>query len=122
MPAAASTTPTPTTGSRTRTGLPAWQSGGMPVGLLGPVGVEAAAAEVVATAAARLEELRLGAVEDRVEAELALGTDPAVVIADLDTLTAAYPLRERAWALLVTALHRAGRGAEALASFDRCRK
>ncbi len=64
-------------------------------------------------ARARLEELRLVALEDRARAGLALGRH-ATVAAELDALTAAHPLRERLWALRALALTRSGRQADAL--------
>ncbi|MEV6817515.1 BTAD domain-containing putative transcriptional regulator [Nocardiopsis dassonvillei] len=67
-------------------------------------------------AAVRLEELRLGAVEDRAEAGLALpGRAPRA--AELEPLVAAHPLRERLRTLLVTALDAEGRRAEALSAY-----
>jgi predicted ATPase/DNA-binding SARP family transcriptional activator len=71
-------------------------------------------------AAARLEELRLAATEDLVEAELALPAGTSV--AELGRLVAAHPLRERLRAQLVRALHVAGRRAEALAEFEKARR
>jgi DNA-binding SARP family transcriptional activator len=62
---------------------------------------------------ARLEELRTVALEDRAVAALALG-DHATVAAELEALTARYPLRERLWVLRALALARAGRQADAL--------
>ena len=62
---------------------------------------------------ARLEELRLAAVEARIEAELALGRDAAVV-PELRELADAHPLRERLRELLMVALYRSGRQVEAL--------
>lgn len=62
---------------------------------------------------ARLEELRLVALEDRAVLALALGRH-ATTAAELEGLTAAHPLRERLWALRATALARAGRQADAL--------
>ena len=62
---------------------------------------------------ARLEELRALALEDRAIAALELGNHAAVA-AELESLTAAYPLRERFWALRALALTRAGRQADAL--------
>jgi WD40 repeat protein/serine/threonine protein kinase len=69
---------------------------------------------------ARLEELRLQALEEKVAAELDLGHD-ARVIAELETLTRTHPLRERLWGELMLALYRSDRQAEALAAFDRAR-
>jgi DNA-binding SARP family transcriptional activator len=62
---------------------------------------------------ARLEELRLAATEARIEAELALGRDSAVV-PELRELAGAHPLRERLRELLMVALYRSGRQVEAL--------
>lgn len=62
---------------------------------------------------ARLEALRLDATEERIEAELVLGRASAVV-AELETLVRARPLRERLRGQLMVALYRCGRQAEAL--------
>jgi DNA-binding SARP family transcriptional activator len=62
---------------------------------------------------ARLEELRVVALEDRAVAALELG-EHATVAGELESLTTAYPLRERLWGLRALALTRAGRQAEAL--------
>jgi len=62
---------------------------------------------------ARLDELRLRALERRVEVQLALGRH-ADVIGELMELAAAQPLRERLRELLMLALYRAGRQVEAL--------
>lgn len=70
---------------------------------------------------ARLEELRLVALEDRVIAALALGRH-ATAAAELEGLTAAHPLRERLWALRALALARSGRQAEALEVLRRVRE
>ncbi|GHF03069.1 SARP family transcriptional regulator [Amycolatopsis deserti] len=69
---------------------------------------------------ARLEELRIAAVEDRFEAELALGRH-AEVLADLDAAGEAHPLRERLASLRMLALAASGRQADALAVFERIR-
>ncbi|MEU8160538.1 BTAD domain-containing putative transcriptional regulator [Micromonospora parva] len=71
--------------------------------------------------AARLDELRLAAVEDRVEADLALGADGAL-IAELREFVVAHPLRERARGQLMRALAAVGRPAEALAEFEDARQ
>ncbi len=65
---------------------------------------------------ARLEELRLTALEDRSEAELALGRHAALV-SELESLVAKHPTRERTRGLLMLALYRSGRQAEALATY-----
>ena len=70
---------------------------------------------------ARLEELRLGAVEDRIESDLALGRHTAVV-GELETLVAVHPLRERLHEYLMLALYRSGRQAEALAAYQSARR
>lgn len=68
------------------------------------------------TEASRLEELRVAAVEARLEARLRLG-DCAGVISELQALVADHPLREHARWLLMRALYRAERQAEALAVY-----
>src|SRR6266545_3738808 len=71
--------------------------------------------------ATRLEELRLGALEDRIEAELALG-EHARLVGELEALAAEHPLRERLHALLMRALYATGRQADALAAYQRVRR
>ena len=70
---------------------------------------------------ARLEELRLAALERRVEADLALGRH-AELVAELEALVAQHPLRERLRAHLMLALYRAGRQADALAAYQAARR
>ncbi|MGV3758489.1 MAG: AfsR/SARP family transcriptional regulator, partial [Actinomycetota bacterium] len=70
--------------------------------------------------ALRLEERRVVAIEDRVEADLALGRHDALV-GELAELVARHPLRERLRAQHALALYRAGRQAEALRSLDEAR-
>ena len=69
---------------------------------------------------ARIEELRLQAMEERLDAELELGHHSEVV-AELATLTRTYPLRERLWGELMLALYRLGRQGEAIEAFERAR-
>jgi DNA-binding SARP family transcriptional activator len=66
----------------------------------------------------KLEEQRIDALELKFEAELALGRHRAM-ISELLGLVTAHPLRERLWELLMIALFRAGRQAEALDTYRR---
>ncbi|HEU0102949.1 MAG TPA: BTAD domain-containing putative transcriptional regulator, partial [Mycobacteriales bacterium] len=68
----------------------------------------------------RLEAARLGLNEHRLAAMADLGA-AGELVADLEDLVAAHPLREPLWALLVTALYRAGRQGDALAAVARAR-
>jgi DNA-binding SARP family transcriptional activator len=70
---------------------------------------------------ARLEELRLDAIEERIEADLAVGRD-AELVAELGRLVKAHPFRERLRAQLMLALYRCGRQADALASYRDARR
>ena len=69
---------------------------------------------------ARLEELLLVAIETRVEADLALGRHGELV-GELEALCREHPLRERLRELLMLALYRAGRQAEALRAYTEAR-
>jgi DNA-binding SARP family transcriptional activator len=69
----------------------------------------------------RLEELRLAALEQRIEADLQLGRH-AGVTAELEQLVAEHPLRERFCRQLMLALHRSGRQAEALKVYGEARE
>ena len=66
----------------------------------------------------RLEELRLIALEQRIDADLALGHE-AHLVPELESLVASMPLRERLWEQLVLALYRCGRQADALDAYRR---
>lgn len=70
---------------------------------------------------ARLEEARLAALEDHIDACLTLGRHAALV-PELETLVTENPLRERLRAQLMLALYRSGRQAEALASYREARR
>jgi DNA-binding SARP family transcriptional activator len=73
------------------------------------------------SAIARLEEIRLAAVELRIDADLALGRHDELV-GELEALVAEYPLRERLRRCLMTALYRSGRQAEALEAYQDARR
>jgi len=68
----------------------------------------------------RLEEARLTATEDRIEAELMLGGQGELT-GELEALVGEHPLRERLWGQLILALYRAGRQGDALGAYQRAR-
>jgi predicted ATPase/DNA-binding SARP family transcriptional activator len=82
--------------------------------------VDLAGVEFVEREASRLEELRLSAMELRVDSLLALGRHEPVV-ASLGALVDEHPLRERLVAQLMLALYRCGRQADALRVYERAR-
>ena len=104
--AAAATGDWRTARERYRAGLALWR---------GPA-LAGIASDRVRHSAARLDERRLIAIEECVEAELALGLAPELV-GELTELVAAHPLRERLRAQLMRALQQAGRAADALVVF-----
>jgi DNA-binding SARP family transcriptional activator/class 3 adenylate cyclase len=69
----------------------------------------------------RLEDLRLVALEQRIDADLELERH-ADVIAELETLVRQYPMRERLRGQLMVALYRAGRQADALQAYQEARR
>ena len=69
---------------------------------------------------ARLEEVRLGLIEDHFAARVELGAG-GDVIGPLEALVQLHPLREGLWHALITALYRNGRQADALAAYARVR-
>jgi len=71
--------------------------------------------------AARLEELRLAAIEGRIEAELASG-EHELLVPELEALIAEHPFRERLRGQLMLALYRTGRQAEALDAYQEARR
>ncbi len=71
--------------------------------------------------AARLDEARMWALEERVEAELGTGCHSELVT-ELGALSREYPLRERLWGQLMLALYRCGRQAEALRTYQDLRR
>jgi DNA-binding SARP family transcriptional activator/pimeloyl-ACP methyl ester carboxylesterase len=70
---------------------------------------------------AELEELRLSAIEDRIDADLALERHPDLV-GELQTLVAEHPLRDRLRAQYMLALYRSGRQADALEAYREARR
>jgi DNA-binding SARP family transcriptional activator len=86
----------------------------------GPAFAEFAAEPFARDAGARLDDERLAALEDRIDAELELGRDDALV-PELEELVARSPYRERLRGQLMLALYRNGRQAEALDLYRRTR-
>jgi DNA-binding SARP family transcriptional activator len=77
--------------------------------------------DAVSSEVARLGELRLTALEERFEADLALGRSSELV-PELEVLVAEHPFREHLRAQLMLALYRAGRQADALAAYRQTRQ
>lgn len=86
----------------------------------GPALADLSDEPLASVAVGRLEELRLTALEKRIDADLAGGRH-AEVVAELASLVADHPLRERFRAQHMLALYRSGRQAEALASYQAAR-
>jgi DNA-binding SARP family transcriptional activator/pimeloyl-ACP methyl ester carboxylesterase len=86
----------------------------------GPALADVDAAPSARAEAGRLEEKRLAAEESRAEARLACGRHREL-ITELETLTAAHPLRERLWSSRMLALYRSGRQADALGAYRELR-
>jgi class 3 adenylate cyclase len=87
----------------------------------GPALADVRFADAMVVEAARLEESRVAAWEDRLEAELELGRQSHAV-GELESLVAKHPLRERPVGLLMLALYRAGRQADALDAYRQARE
>jgi DNA-binding SARP family transcriptional activator len=73
------------------------------------------------TAIAQLEELRLGVIEERIDAEIELGRH-AELLGELEARVAEHPLRERLRAQLMLALYRSGRQSDALHAYQEARR
>ncbi|WP_245863498.1 AfsR/SARP family transcriptional regulator [Streptomyces thermovulgaris] len=76
---------------------------------------------VLAAQVARLEDLRIQALEQRIAADLALGEDQSL-LEEIRELTYQYPLHEEFCAQLMTAAKRCGQRGEALAAYSRLRR
>ncbi|MGH9184924.1 MAG: BTAD domain-containing putative transcriptional regulator, partial [Acidimicrobiales bacterium] len=87
----------------------------------GPVLADVADFVFATAAATRLDELHIAAIEDRIDADLALGS-PLPPIAEIEALLGVHPLRERLWGQLMNALYRAGRQVDALRAYERFRR
>jgi pentatricopeptide repeat protein len=87
----------------------------------GPALLDVAGADFFRAPVARLAELRMVALEDRIEADLRLGRGGELTT-ELTSLVAEHPLRERLVGALMRALCAAGRPAEALAVYERARE
>nr|WP_052478355.1 BTAD domain-containing putative transcriptional regulator [Kibdelosporangium sp. MJ126-NF4] len=83
----------------------------------GPAFADVPATSIVTAETARLEQYRLTALETRLDTDLALGRHGETVD-ELHRLTTEYPLRERLRELLMLALYRCGRRAEALEAYS----
>jgi predicted ATPase/DNA-binding SARP family transcriptional activator len=86
----------------------------------GPALADVEDAPFAAATVSRLDDLRLTAIQDRIDADLALGNG-AQVVAELDALAADHPLDERIAGQRIKALAGVGRQAEALAEYERMR-
>ena len=89
------------------TGLSLWRGAAL---------ADVADKEFARTEAGRLDEARLGCVEDRIDAELLLGRH-AEIVPELEVLVGQHPLREMPRRQLMLALYRSGRQADALAVY-----
>jgi YVTN family beta-propeller protein len=87
----------------------------------GPPLAELAYASFARGEVARLQELRLSTLEERIEADLAAGR-PAELVPELESLVARHPLRERLRRQLMLALYRTGRQPEALQAYQAARR
>jgi DNA-binding SARP family transcriptional activator/ABC-type branched-subunit amino acid transport system substrate-binding protein len=87
----------------------------------GPALADLAYASFAQPEIARLEELRLTTIEERIDADLALGREDEL-IGELETLVERHPLRERLRGQLMLALYRAGRQAHALEVYQEGRR
>jgi DNA-binding SARP family transcriptional activator/Tfp pilus assembly protein PilF len=87
----------------------------------GPALADVAACPLVVTEAGRWEQVRLGALEDRLDIELRLGRHTEVVN-ELQRLVKEHPLREQLHAYYLMALHRCGRREEAIAAYQNARR
>ena len=87
----------------------------------GPVLAEFAYEPFAQSEIGRLEDLRLAAIEERIEADLALGRH-ARLIGEIETLIVANPHRERLRGQQMLALYRSGRQAEALDAYRRAHR
>jgi len=86
----------------------------------GPALADVEDAPFAAATVSRLDDLRLTAVQDRIDADLTLGNG-AQVVAELDALVADHPLDERIAGQRMKALAGVGRQADALAEYERMR-
>ena len=86
----------------------------------GPAFADVADSGLLALEARRLDELRLMCLEERIEADLALGRHTGLTT-ELEGLVTEEPLRERLWRQLVLAYYRCERQADALAAYRRAR-
>jgi DNA-binding SARP family transcriptional activator len=86
----------------------------------GPALADVQQGRILETDAAALEEMRLGVLERRIQADLSLNRH-ADLLGELTLLTARHPMNENFWGLLMAALYGAGHVARALGAFQRLR-
>jgi predicted ATPase/DNA-binding SARP family transcriptional activator len=103
----------PAAAQRLRAALALWRGDSL---------TDVADAPFARAARVRLQELRLSATEDCLEAELEVGADTSRLVVELEALTAEHPLRERLRGLLLRALLADGRRTEALAAYEAFRR
>jgi len=96
---------------RLRSALSAWR---------GPTLADISDVPSVDVERARLDELRLSALEDLLEVELQIGSE-GIWLADFGSVVHEHPFRERLWSLAMTALYRVGRQADAIAAYRELR-
>jgi predicted ATPase/DNA-binding SARP family transcriptional activator len=87
----------------------------------GPALADVAEERFARATVARLDELRLAALQDRIEAELRLGSPSPSLVAELEALVVAYPLREPLVGLLMRVLYALGQRGAALVAYERAR-
>jgi DNA-binding SARP family transcriptional activator len=87
----------------------------------GPALADVPASPGISAAAVHLEEMRMAVLAQRIEADMRLDLHDRLV-GELRALVATHPLQEKLWELLITALYRSERRADALAAYHEVRR